>query len=276
MDWMDHAPADRDAAPIESAPRPRSAGGRPPATRLPPAADEVVVGLFDLDAAHRYGAGWLAPSERSTASRLVTAELRHRRRASFVFRRQFLAPWLAVDPAAVHFAHLPGGRPCLDRSRHGPVIDFNLSHSGSLMAVAVAHPRLRVGIDVEQLRPLEQRPSLARRILSPRERSLGEVEDDRTLLEYWVAKEAAVKATGDALTIDPRGIEIDRQAARARVPRGDGSVARLHLLPLVLSPQFVGTLAWMAVGTESAGSPPVRVRLCSESRSTPSWNAARQ
>lgn len=79
--------------------------------------------------------------------------------------------------------HWPGGK-----------ADFNLSHSESLLACALADQG-RVGIDVEYVRPLQDSARMFEQILSP-----GEIpsacEDQHLFFQYWTRKEAVIKAEG--------------------------------------------------------------------------------
>jgi 4'-phosphopantetheinyl transferase len=71
-------------------------------------------------------------------------------------------------------------------------IDFNISHSGDLVACAIA-PDGRVGIDVERTR--EIRIEGLQKFLHPRER-VWVGADQRRFFELWTQKEAIVKGFG--------------------------------------------------------------------------------
>lgn len=111
--------------------------------------------------------------------------------------RQLLGLWLNQPPHAVTLAMGPHGKPfCPD----GP--EFNLSHSGDLVLVAL-HPCRPVGVDVEQLRPdLDWRP-IARRMFEARVTrqllSRPEPEQCPAFLQHWCRLEAKLKAAGQGL-----------------------------------------------------------------------------
>lgn len=72
--------------------------------------------------------------------------------------------------------------------------DFNLSHSGTLIACALADDA-KVGIDVESIRPLWDEARMFEQISSPQE---SPPPDTGPLLffRYWTSKEAVIKAEG--------------------------------------------------------------------------------
>jgi 4'-phosphopantetheinyl transferase len=98
------------------------------------------------------------------------------------------------------------GKPCLP----GSELDFSISHSGGLAAVAVARGR-RVGVDVERVRRGTDVLAVARGALSPAE--LLEIETPATDAERraaffrcWTRKEAWLKATGVGLAGELDGV----------------------------------------------------------------------
>jgi 4'-phosphopantetheinyl transferase len=69
---------------------------------------------------------------------------------------------VVIDRTCLHCGHPRHGRP---RLAGGTDIEFSLSHSDGLALVAVT-PRVRVGIDVEVVKPRGSLPRLAQRIPS--------------------------------------------------------------------------------------------------------------
>lgn len=98
----------------------------------------------------------------------------------------------------------------------GRRIRLSLSHASG-WAAAAAHVRLRVGVDVEPLRPVPD--AFSRYFLSPEERSaLDEWEDPATAsLAAWTVKEAVLKAMGCGLSIPPRTVRIESLDGKGRV-----------------------------------------------------------
>jgi 4'-phosphopantetheinyl transferase len=154
-----------------------------------------------------------------------------------------LAHHLGVDPASLLFTVGRWGKPRL-ASPLRPRLEFNLSHSGALVALAVSSS-WPVGIDIEEVRPGAPVPE---ECLSPFE--LREVTSAGSPLEralrfarIWTWHEAALKAEGTGLAGQPpewqpgqgRRHECLNQAASA--PRG------LHVQSLPVREGWVGAIA---------------------------------
>ena len=123
-----------------------------------------------------------------------------------------LAGYAGLRPADVHFDRTcaqcgrPHGKPVVK----GSALSHSVTHSGDLVAVAVA--RTPVGVDVEQLdgraRPLGgdgDTQALARLVLAEDEQAalaaVGPSDRARAFLAAWTRKEAVTKATGDGMRV---------------------------------------------------------------------------
>lgn len=87
-------------------------------------------------------------------------------------------------------------------------LHFNLSHSGTVAAIAVADGE--VGIDIQAVIPV--RKGLAERVCTEREQKyldgFSGAEREREFFRLWTAKESAGKFLGTGVT-DPKEFEID-------------------------------------------------------------------
>ncbi len=126
-------------------------------------------------------------------------------------------PWsLAVSRGPTGRPHLEvGPRPAANGRRAGraagpvaqPAADFNLSHAGSWV-VCLAARGARVGIDVEELRPVD--PGIYPHCLNRAEQEALAVRPPAERLEafftIWTAKEARLKAIGTGLATPPASV----------------------------------------------------------------------
>ena len=143
----------------------------------------------------------------------------------------------------------PHGKPAV---RHGD-LEFSVTHSGDLVAVAVA--TAAVGVDVEQLegRPHElgggDPATLARVVLAAEEQAAlaaaAASGRARAFLVAWTRKEAVTKAKGDGLRVPFGTIVVAPDAAAPRLvawpyPQDPRSVS-LH--DLDTEPGYVAALA---------------------------------
>jgi 4'-phosphopantetheinyl transferase len=144
--------------------------------------------------------------ERARAARFRAPGAGDRWLAARAVLRSVVGRAIGADAEAVMFSAAPSGKPGL--SPDGPV-QFNLSHSRGVVAVAVAGQP--VGVDVEVRRRLVRPDRLARRLFDA-DRCLrwsGIDEPARTteLLQAWTRAEALLKATGEGIRGTMSGVE---------------------------------------------------------------------
>jgi 4'-phosphopantetheinyl transferase len=117
--------------------------------------------------------------------------------------RSLLGKYLGIPPADVAFANDPNGKPRLHEIASPDRLCFNLAHSGDLALVVVARG-CDVGIDVEQLRDVNEWGQIARQYFHELEvdEIFGSAHELRgtAFLRCWTAKEAIVKAIGSGLS----------------------------------------------------------------------------
>jgi 4'-phosphopantetheinyl transferase len=144
----------------------------------------------------------LDADERARAARFVFAPDARRFRVARGTLREILGGYLGVAPADVRFAYAAAGKPALAAPFTGAGVEFNLSHSGEIALYAIADQR-RIGIDVEQIRPLDDMEALAERNFSAAERralfAVAPAQRAVAFFACWTRKEAYIKALGDGL-----------------------------------------------------------------------------
>jgi 4'-phosphopantetheinyl transferase len=167
--------------------------------------------------------------------------------------RLLLSRYLEQDPHDLVFATGTHGKPHLVSA---PAIEFNLTHSGELALIALSRNR-PVGVDVESLdRRAFDIPSLARRVLCPREHEWLFATEEHVrapaFLQLWACKEAISKAAGAGFTAGFAQIETDPNvlfSERSQQLRAVGGNWGLHIVEP--GEGYVGALA---VAIETAGS----------------------
>ncbi len=146
----------------------------------------------------------LTPDERVRRDRYVREDDRH----AFVVTRALVRAVLSMHgpstPDAWRFATNAHGCPSvIDAQAGSPRLEFNVSHTAGLVAMAVVRGH-RVGVDVEDARRVV-REDLAGRFFAPAEvtdlRGLPVAEQPRVFFDYWTLKEAYIKARGMGLAI---------------------------------------------------------------------------
>lgn len=192
----------------------------------------------------------LAPDERDRSSRLNFPADRARYVAARGILRDILSRYLGCPPAAVRLHDGAFGKPGLagDFVRSG--LQFNLSHTEALAVYALAYAR-PLGIDVEQVRPLPEAETIARRFLSPDEYasicSAAAEDRARSFFAAWTATEARLKARGVGLSgLREASVEAAVRGKRIGNPGLVGVVPAqpsLALQELRLPEGYVGFLA---------------------------------
>jgi 4'-phosphopantetheinyl transferase len=160
-------------------------------------------------------AGVLSEDERLRAARFVFERDAARYIIGRATLRQILGAYLAVAPEHIAFSYGPHGKPALAFPREP--LTFNASHSGELALYAVSWGR-RVGVDVEQARPVEDLSGLAAQVFAAAERaelaSLPADQRTRAFFAGWSRKEAFVKAVGDGLSHPLHTFVVSLDAAK--------------------------------------------------------------
>lgn len=161
--------------------------------------------------------------------------------------RWLLADYLGVEPAALAFTYSSYGKPGLCGA-HASQIAFNVSHSEDLALFAFSR-RGELGVDVEAIRSLPDRDSLAQQLFSNREaNSLARLRadlKDEAFFTCWTRKEAYVKALGEGLSrpLDTFEVTFDEREPPALRVIGDASEsARWSMYALTPGAGFAGAL----------------------------------
>jgi 4'-phosphopantetheinyl transferase len=175
------------------------------APRLSP--DEIHVWSMWLDLSSKstdYLEEYLSPDERQRAARFRFDTDRKRFAVCRGMLREVLSRYLEMSPKRLSFQYGPFGKPMLRHDSTAGCIEFNVSHSGALVLVALSADR-PVGIDVERIRTEVRSQEIAERFFSPSEaaklRSLPASLRAYAFFNCWTRKEAYLKAVGDGLQV---------------------------------------------------------------------------
>jgi 4'-phosphopantetheinyl transferase len=205
--------------------------------------------LTASEASLAYFRSTLSRDERQRAERFKFAKLSRSYTLARGGLRILLARYLSCSPNEIEVGCGPKGKPELrDSSR----IRFNVSHSGQ-MALYAFTLDCELGIDVEEVRQLEDAESIAVRFFSAAEVSdlLSLKREDRGLAFFrcWTRKEAYVKAIGGGLAIPLSDFQVTLlpgvPARFVQITSDPGNSAGdwtlRHLEP---APGYVGALAY--------------------------------
>jgi len=168
-----------------------------------------------------------------------------------------LAAYLGCAADALRLSVGEHGKPFLADSH---AFDFNVSHSGGALLVAIARAQ-ELGVNIETQRRKRPVLDLARRFFAPGEASalagLDEACRQIAFLRLWSCKEAVVKALGIGIGFGLARLQFGIDAAGEPVGlsvihASAGAVEDWHVVRLAPTGSHVGALAWRG--------PPRRVR----------------
>ena len=149
-----------------------------------PRTDEIIVYAFDLDALpDQYQS--LSKDEQEHADNMPITKVKQR----FINARGMLRRLLQTDTPLQKNKH---GKPYLDNCS----LRFNVSHSHQFAVIALAQ-KTDIGVDIEQVRKMNDLPAIAKRVFSEQELKLSQDKD--SFFRLWTRKEATIKCTGEGL-----------------------------------------------------------------------------
>lgn len=185
---------------------------------------------------------------------LDSAELQQARRLPGATRRQFVATRAILRTLLGERLGVPAASVPLRKSKNGKLfvsggVLFNVAHTKALAVFAFTH-NLRVGVDVELLRPVVHLKDVIELALAPSEAAdLRSVPaDDRAAAFFacWTRKEAYLKASGNGLG-SPRDVAVTlRPGAPERLVSVQGAPAepdRWELTSFEPRQGYVGAVA---------------------------------
>ncbi|HEX5097358.1 MAG TPA: 4'-phosphopantetheinyl transferase superfamily protein [Acidimicrobiia bacterium] len=154
---------------------------------------------------------------------------------------------LVLDRTCGHCGDPRHGRPTLA----GSDVEFNLSHSDGIALIACTHA-VRVGVDVEVVRPRSLLPKLARRVLDEESYEAWlarpEAEQLGVFIQEWTAREAYLKGVGLGIVRRLRDVPASPPGwTITALPVGE--LARASLAVEHPDPPGVRLATWSLAGT---------------------------
>lgn len=154
--------------------------------------------LWELDLDHFIFNDVLSEDERARAAKFRFDHDRKRFTSGRTALRLLLGGYLKTNPEKIEFVYGPAGKPSVGNS----AVSFNLAHSGphALIGFTLDH---QLGIDVEQIREIDDMVTVAQYSFSPGEfrrwRALPADQKVRAFYRCWTRKEAYLKAIGEGI-----------------------------------------------------------------------------
>ena len=193
----------------------------------------------------------ISPDEQQRANRFHFERDRQYFIAGRGILRIILQSYTRIKSHRLRFRYSAAGKPALaNATTIAERLHFNLSHSHNLALYAVSYERL-VGVDLEQIRLLEDAEKLAQRFFSIREyafiSTLPQECKQEAFFKFWTCKEAYLKAIGDGLAggLDKVEVELrtNQQPVLLNIPGDSHQASHWSLFQLSPHPGYIATLA---------------------------------
>jgi 4'-phosphopantetheinyl transferase len=179
----------------------------------------------------------LVCAERERAARFWIEADRRQFVAAHALLRAMLAYYFDVPGLAWRFLVDANGKPRVDPNVGPHEIQFNLSHTRGLVAVALA-TRGAIGVDVEEIDEAKADLGIAEAYFAPSEVELLQrapsSERARCFFRLWTLKEAYIKATGEGLSAPLSSFAFTFEPIRLAFlqgPQNGGADWRFAILP---------------------------------------------
>jgi 4'-phosphopantetheinyl transferase len=197
----------------------------------------------------------LSPDERNRAMRFHFERDRNRFVAGRGLLRAILGSYLKVDPAELHFAYNPRGKPTLTGLPEHCGLHFNLSHSNDLIVIALTRVSA-IGADVECIGSVRDIENITSHFFPSLEAvelmALPMEQQASAFFSLWTRKEACLKAIGVGLSDTMEQMEVSflpGEPARMIAISGDRQAAAgWTLVEITPASEFKGAVAVAAQG----------------------------
>jgi 4'-phosphopantetheinyl transferase len=205
---------------------------------------------FELgDGAEQCADECLSPAERARAARFVHQRDARRYRSAHRALRRLLARDRGCDARDLAFEIGPWGKPALAGTQP---CRFNLSYRDDSALVALSED-LEVGVDIERVGTVRDPQGVAEQIMSAGEREawlrLAPSGQAEALAACFARKEAALKAVGCGLSLDPSQLDLGWAdgPCSLQVPTAQG-VRCVHVRSIELEGEWVAAVATVEAG----------------------------
>lgn len=154
--------------------------------------------LWELDLDHFVFNDVLSEDERARAAKFRFDHDRKRFTSGRTALRMLLAGYLNTNPEKIQFTYGSAGKPCIGKS----ALSFNIAHSGANALLGFTLNQ-QLGIDIEQIRQIDDMPTVAQYSFAPGEfrrwQALPADQKTRAFYRCWTRKEAYLKAVGEGI-----------------------------------------------------------------------------
>jgi len=169
--------------------------------------------------------------------------------------RSILSRYITIYPSHLRFYYNQYGKPFLAPEFSSYLLNFNLSHSGSMALYAITR-NMEIGVDVERVRSDFEYEEIAKRFFSVNEvailRTIPTEKKLEAFYNCWTRKEAYIKAHGKGLSLPLDSFDVSFapwEPPRLLITKDEPQERSLWtLLDVKPGPGYMGALAVKGIG----------------------------
>lgn len=169
--------------------------------------------------------------------------------------RSILSRYITIYPGHLRFYYNQYGKPFLAPEFNSTLLNFNLSHSGSMALYAITR-NMEIGVDVEGVRSDFENEEIAERFFSVNEvailRTIPTEKKLEAFYNCWTRKEAYIKAHGKGLSLPLDSFDVSFapwEPPALLITKDEPPERSLWtLLDLQPGPGYMGALAVKGIG----------------------------
>jgi 4'-phosphopantetheinyl transferase len=160
--------------------------------------------------------------------------------------RNLLGKYLEMNPSMIQFEYNSNGKPLLKPNQGSSILDFNLSHSGTIAVYAISCCG-KIGVDIELIRHDIEVMEIGKRFFSEAEFNiLKRFQHDKIhelFFQFWTRKEAILKAMGAGISFPMKKINVSLINENGMLPYDDHVNIRWYLHDLFPYPGYAAAIA---------------------------------
>lgn len=189
---------------------------------------------------------FLSKTEVENAFRLKNAALARKMIISRGVLRLILGKYLSINPTEIDISIESKGKPVLSKL-HNKSINFNVSHSKSLLSIAVSEKKV-VGIDIEWMNQDIDTRKMALMMFCEEEMNYLEENSYSHMIFYqiWTLKEAVLKTSGTGFSYPSTRFSVISSKNKNYLSRLTGEVTQglnYNLHQFGISNGYIGALS---------------------------------
>ena len=193
---------------------------------------------------------FLSESELRKADRLRITKQKQQYLIAQAFLRCLLSNYIHEEPNEIELVQDKFGKPYLNIKNNQNRVNFNLSHSYDLIAVAICY-NSNIGIDVEKVRSGRNFLGIARRFFSSDEfkalHTLPPEKRQEAFYRCWTRKEAYLKAIGKGIRLPINNFTVsvlpDLPASLLKMDNAQGEASMWNLIDIETLPDYKASVA---------------------------------